>query len=51
MAILRWVEYIKSVNPKVRYIWGKNNVMENMLLRARYERESNMVSKDEDIAL
>ena len=39
------------MNPEIRHISGKNNAMADMLSRARFEGESNMVSEDDDIAL
>ena len=37
VAMLRWIAYIKSLNPDVRHISGKDNVMADMLSRARFE--------------
>mgnify|MGYP000117208974 CR=1 FL=1 len=51
LAMLRWIAYIKSMNPKFCHIWRKNNVMADMLSRAKYEDECDMVSEDEDVAL
>ena len=51
LAMLRWITYIKSFNPEIRYIAGKNNGMANMLSRARFEDESDMISEDEDVVL
>ena len=51
LAILRWISYIKSLNPKIRHIGGKNSVMAEMLSKAKFKDESDMVSKDEDVAL
>ena len=47
----RWISYIKSLNPEIRHIAGKNNVMADMLSRARFEDESDMVSEEEDVPL
>ena len=44
----RWISYIKSLNPEIRHIAGKNNAMADMLSRARFEDENDMVSEDED---
>ena len=51
LAMLRWIAYIKSLNPEIRHIAGKNNAMADMLSRARFEDESDMISEDEDVAL
>ena len=51
LAMLRWIAYIKSLNPKICHIVGKNNAMADMLSRARFEDESDMISEDEDVAL
>ena len=51
LAMLRWISYIKSMNPEIRHISGKNNAMVDMLSRARFEGESDMVSENEDVAL
>ena len=46
------VNCIHQVNePRGPPILGKNNTMVDMLLRARYEDESDMVLKDEDVTL
>jgi hypothetical protein len=49
LAMLRWIAYIKSMNPEIRHISGKDNAMADMLLRARFDDESDMVSEDEDV--
>ena len=51
LAMLRWIAYIKSLNPEIRHIAGKNNAMADMLSRARFKDESDMVSEDENVAL
>ena len=51
LAMLRWIAYIKSLNPEIRHIAGKKNVMADMLSRARFENESDMISEDEDVTL
>ena len=51
LAMLRWIAYIKSLNPEIRHIGGKENAMADMLSRARFKNESDMVSEDEDVAL
>ena len=47
LAMLRWIAYIKSLNPEIRHIAGNNNAMADMLSRARFEDESDMISEDE----
>jgi hypothetical protein len=37
LAMLRWITYIKSLNPEIRHISGKDNAMADMLSRARYD--------------
>ena len=49
LAMLRWIAYIKSLNPDIRHISGKDNAMADMLSRARYEYEDGMVSEDEEV--
>ena len=49
--MLRWVAYIKSLNPEVRHISGKDNAVEDMLSRAQFgdditDSDSNEVSED-----
>ena len=39
------------MNLEVRHIARTNNAMVDMLSRARYEDENNMVSEDEDVTL
>ena len=51
LAMLRWIASIKSLNPEICHIAGKNNTMANMLSRPRFEDESDMISEDEDVAL
>ena len=46
LAILRWIAYIKSLNLEIRQIAGKNNAMADMLSKARFEDESDMISED-----
>ena len=49
LAMLRWIAYIKSLNPEIRHISGKDNVMDDMLLRARFDDKGGMVSEDEEV--
>jgi hypothetical protein len=51
LAILRWIPYIKSQNPEIQHIAGKDNAMADMLSRARFDDESSMVSEDEDVGV
>ena len=51
IAMLRWITYIKSLNPEIRHINGKRNVVADMLSRARYEGEEDMRSDEEDVGL
>ena len=49
--MLRWIAYIKSLNPEIRHISGKDNAMADMLSRARFENEGGMVSEDEEVGV
>lgn len=49
LAMLRWIAYIKSMNPEFKHIAGKDNAVADMLSRARYEDEVDMVDEDEDV--
>ena len=51
LAMLRWIAYIKSLSPEIRHIAGKKNAMADMLSRARFENESDMVLEYEYITL
>ena len=51
MVMLRWLAYIKSMNPEIRHISGKDNAMANMLLRVRFNDEDDMVSEDEEVGV
>ena len=46
LAMLRWIAYIKSLNPEIRHISGKDNGVPDMLSRARFDDEGGMVSED-----
>jgi hypothetical protein len=37
VAMLRWIAFIKSLNPEVRHISGKDNGVADMLSRARFK--------------
>ena len=49
LAMLRWIAYIKSLDPEIRHISGKDNAMADMLSRARFDDEGGMVSEDEEV--
>ena len=51
LAMLMWIVYIISMSPKVLHISRKNNAMTNMLSKARYEYEGDIVLEDEDVTL
>jgi hypothetical protein len=36
VAMLRWIAYVKSLNPEIEHISGKANAVADMLSRARY---------------
>ncbi len=42
ITMLRWISYIKSLSPDFIHIAGKNNLVADMLSRARYENEEEM---------
>ena len=43
LTMLKWIMYIKSLNRKIRHISRKDNAMADMLLRARFKGEDDMV--------
>ena len=49
--MLRWIAYIKSLNPEIRHISGKDNAMADMLSRVRFDDEDGMFSKDEEVGV
>ena len=49
IAMLRWIAYIKSLNPEFKHIAGKDNIVADMLSRARYEDESQMIDESDDV--
>jgi hypothetical protein len=51
LAMFRWIAYIKSLNPHIQHISGKNNATADILSRARFDDEGGMVSEDEDIGV
>ena len=36
VAMVRWISYVKSLNPEVRHISGKDNAVAYMLSRAQF---------------
>ena len=42
IAMLRWIAYIKSLNPVLVHIIGKKNFVADMLSRARYVHKEEM---------
>ena len=51
LAMLSWIAYIKSLDPEIRHISGKDNAMADMLSRARFDDKSGMVSEDEEVGV
>jgi hypothetical protein len=49
IAMLRWIAYIKILNPEIRHIAGKRNIVADMLSRARYEGGEEEGSDEEDV--
>ncbi|KAL3680762.1 hypothetical protein R1sor_023718 [Riccia sorocarpa] len=48
ITMLRWIAYIRSFNLELRHIAGKENVVADMLSRARYEGEDEMLQAVEE---
>ena len=48
IAMLRWIAYIKSLNPVLVHIEGKKNCVADMLSRARYFKEEEMMAHEND---
>jgi hypothetical protein len=48
IAMLRWIAYIKSLNPVLVHIIGKKNSVADMLSRARYVQEEEMETHEVD---
>ncbi|KAL3676472.1 hypothetical protein R1sor_026420 [Riccia sorocarpa] len=42
ITMLSWIAFIRSLNPELRHIAGKKNVVADMLSRARYRDEEQM---------
>ena len=51
LVMLKWIVYIKSLNLEIRHIFRKDNTMADMLSRARFDDEGDMVSKDEEVGV
>ena len=51
LAMLRWIAYMKSLNPEIRHISKKDNTMADMLSRERFGDENDMVSEDEEVGV
>ncbi|KAL3676054.1 hypothetical protein R1sor_026002 [Riccia sorocarpa] len=49
MTVLNWIAYIKTLNPEFRHIAGKDNPVADMLSRARYDGEEELVDDTDDI--
>jgi hypothetical protein len=49
IAMLRWIAYIKSLNPEIWHIAGKRNIVADMLSQARYEGGEEQGSDEEDV--
>lgn len=46
IAMLRWIAYIRSLNPVLTHITGKKNSVADMLSRARFMCEEEMVAQE-----
>ena len=42
---------MKSLDPEIRHISGKDNAMADMLSRARFKDEGGMVLEDEEVGM
>jgi hypothetical protein len=49
--MLQWIAYVKSLDPEIRYVAGKCNVVPDMLSRARYDEEEDPRSDEEEVSL
>ncbi|KAL3686249.1 hypothetical protein R1sor_004271 [Riccia sorocarpa] len=49
MTVLNWIAYIKTLNPEFRHIARKDNPVADMLSRARYDGEEELVDDTDDI--
>ena len=50
IAMLRWIAYIRTMNPELRHIKGKDNPVADMLSRARFINEKVMQAEDKNWA-
>ena len=48
IAMLRWIAYIISLCPEMKYIAGADNPIANMLSRVRFKGKNTMVMTDEE---
>ncbi|KAL3688737.1 hypothetical protein R1sor_015046 [Riccia sorocarpa] len=48
ITMFRWIACIQSFNPELKHIAGKENVVADMLSRARYEGEEEMLQAAEE---
>ena len=51
LGMLKWIAYIKFLNPEIWHISGKDNAMVDMFSRARFVDEDNMVTEDEELGV
>jgi hypothetical protein len=49
--MLRCIAYIKSLNPEFKHITRKDNRIANMLSRARYDNEEDMIEEEKNIGI
>ena len=48
IVMLKWIAYIKSLNPEIKHIAGVDNPVVDMLSRARFKGKNTMVMTDEE---
>ena len=51
IAMLRWITYIKLLNPEIGHAPGRHNVIADMLSWARYEGDEDRNSNEEEVGL
>ena len=51
LVMVKWIEYIKSLNPEIRHISGKDNNMADMLSRVHFEGRDDMVLEDDEVGV
>jgi hypothetical protein len=49
IVMMRWIADIKLLNPNIRHIAGKRNIVVDMLSPVRYENDEVQVSDEEDV--